>query len=131
LIHPDKMEYATYTPVGSLHKELDASGVDTMEKVFAHAIAKNGDRNCLGSREIISEEEFLDHQTGKMMKKYELGDYKWVSYREADILAKNLSGGFASLGIQPKGKIAVLAETRKEWMLTAMGAFKRNLNSTC
>jgi long-chain acyl-CoA synthetase len=121
------MEYSTVTPVGALHQEIDDNNVDTMDKVFAHAIAKNGDRNCLGSRDIISEEEFLDNQTGKMMKKYELGEYNWVSYREAENFAKHLSGGFAALGVQPKGKIAILAETRKEWMLTAMGAFKRSL----
>lgn len=123
------MIYGTATPRAVLHQEIEDKNIDTMEKVFAHAVQKHGDRNCLGTREVISEEEMLDHNTGKVMKKYELGDYNWKSFNETSTLVNNLSAGFASLGIEPQGKIAVLAETRQEWFLTAMAAFKRNLKS--
>lgn len=82
LVDPEKLIYETATPVGSFHKAIEDSGVDTMEKVFAFATSKNGSKNCLGSREVVEEIEMLDQQTGKMMKKYELGDYKWLSYND-------------------------------------------------
>lgn len=126
---PEKFIYETATPVGSFHRALENSGVDTMEKVFAYAVSQNGDKNCLGTREIIGETEMLDPATGKMMKKYELGDYKWLSYKETEEVARNLASGYASLGIEPKGKVAIFAETRREWLLSTMGAFKRNLKS--
>jgi long-chain acyl-CoA synthetase len=127
LLDKEKMIYGTLTPTAALHREIDACNVDTMEKIFAHACAKHEKMNCLGVRDIISEEEVEDPQTGKMIKKYQLGDYKWNSYYDTGVEAKNLSVGILSLGIKPKEKIAVFAETRKEWLVTAMAAFKQNL----
>lgn len=126
-VDEERFIYETLTPVGSFHKAIDEHGVDTMEKVFAFATSRNGSKNCLGTREVIKEMEVLDQHTGKIMKKFELGEYKWLSYSDTDLIAKNLASGFASLGINPKGKVAIFAETRQEWLLASMGAFKRNL----
>ena len=34
---------------------------------------------------------------------------------------------FKSIGIKPKDRIAILAETRAEWMTTAYACFKNNI----
>ncbi len=116
LVDPERFIYETATPIGSFHKTIEENGLDTMEKIFAFATSRNGNKNrpALGAREVVSEIEMLDQHTGKMMKKYELGDYKWITYSETDEIARNLASGFASLGINPKGKIAIFAETRQE-----------------
>jgi len=123
------MTYRTLTPKSKLHAEIEAAGMDTMEKVFAFAVANNRDKRCLGTRSVLNEVEVEDPQTGKLMKKYELGDYNWKTYAQVDEIAANLASGFASIGIQPKAKVAIFAETRMEWLITAMAAFKRNLQS--
>lgn len=124
------MIFGSATARSEMHQELLDMNIDTMEKVFAYAVSKNANRKCLGSRDVIDEVEALDPNTGKMVKKVELGDYKWMTYAEIDQEAKNLSAGLAQLGLKPKSKIAIFAETRREWLITAMAAFKQNLTST-
>lgn len=123
------MIYGSATQRSELHQELLNENIDTMEKVFSYAVSKNPNGKCLGARDVLEEVEVVDTTTGKMVKKFELGDYKWMTYAEVDQEARNLSAGLASLGLKPKSKIAIFAETRKEWLLTAMAAFKQNLTS--
>lgn len=127
MLDKEKMIWGSATERSELHQELLDMNVDTMEKVFSYAVSKNGNGKCLGAREVLDEVDVLDPITGKMTKKFELGDYKWMTYAEVDREATNLSAGFAQLGLKPRQKIAVFAETRREWLITAMAAFKQNL----
>jgi len=48
--------------------------VDTVTKAFNYAVAKYGNKNCLGTRQILGETEEMQ-KNGKMFKKLSLGDY--------------------------------------------------------
>lgn len=37
--------------------ELEKGKINTMHKVFTHAIKKNGVKRCLGTRELLKEED--------------------------------------------------------------------------
>lgn len=111
-----------------MHLELEQQGIDTMDKVFSYAVKRNGSKRCLGSRELIDEEDEVQ-KNGKVFKKYVLGEYLWKTYNEVDRLAMGFSKGLRELGLPPKGKICVFAETRAEWLIAAIGAFKQNI--TC
>lgn len=56
-----------------------------------------------------------------------MGDYKWRTYSEANILAANFGRGIRELGNKPKENVVIFAETRAEWMIAAHGLFKQNI----
>ncbi|KAM8854501.1 long-chain-fatty-acid--CoA ligase 3a isoform 1-T2 [Synchiropus picturatus] len=100
-------------------------GVDTLDKVFEYAAKKFPYRECLGTRELISEEEEIQI-SGKVFKKLVLGEYIWLSYEETLAAVTKLGSGLASLGLQPKKRIAIFCETRAEWFISAQACFMYN-----
>ncbi|KAA0709304.1 Long-chain-fatty-acid--CoA ligase 4 [Triplophysa tibetana] len=104
---------------------VDIRGKDTLDKLFDHAVQRFGKADCLGTREVLNEENETQ-PSGKVFKKLILGDYKWLSYDELDIEISSFGSGLAALGQQPKSTIALFCETRAEWMITAQACFRRN-----
>ncbi|XP_023284123.1 long-chain-fatty-acid--CoA ligase 3 [Seriola lalandi dorsalis] len=100
-------------------------GVDTLDKMFEYAATKFPERDCLGTREVISEED-EQQSNGKVFKKVVLGEYCWRSYDEVLTAASQLGSGLASLGQQPKHNIAIFCETRAEWIIAAQACFMYN-----
>uniref|UniRef100_A0A8C1GSM3 long-chain-fatty-acid--CoA ligase n=1 Tax=Cyprinus carpio TaxID=7962 RepID=A0A8C1GSM3_CYPCA len=103
----------------------DFPGKDTLDKLFDYAVERFGKADCLGTREVLSEENETQ-PSGKVFKKLILGDYKWISYEEMDVQISQFGSGLAALGQQPKSTIAIFCETRAEWMITAQTCFRRN-----
>ena len=48
-----------------------------------------------------------------------------MSYEEADVLADQAGRGLRVTGQQPGSPVAILADTRAEWLLIAQGCFKQ------
>ncbi|XP_017275288.1 long-chain-fatty-acid--CoA ligase 4 [Kryptolebias marmoratus] len=103
----------------------DFPGIDTLDKLFRNAVQRFGPDHCLGTREILSEENEIQ-PTGKVFKKLIMGEYKWLSYDQLDSIVSNFGCGLAALGQQPKSTIAIFCETRAEWMITAQACFRHN-----
>ncbi|KAM7000636.1 long-chain-fatty-acid--CoA ligase 4 [Tautogolabrus adspersus] len=103
----------------------DFPGKDTLDKLFDHAVQRFGQGHCLGTRDILSEENEIQ-PSGKVFKKLILGEYRWFSYDEMDCAVSQFGSGLAALGQQPKSSIAIFCETRAEWMITAQACFRRN-----
>ncbi|XP_028271779.1 long-chain-fatty-acid--CoA ligase 4 [Parambassis ranga] len=103
----------------------DFPGKNTLDKLFLHAVQRFGDADCLGTRDVLSEENEIQ-PSGKVFKKLILGEYKWLSYNEVDLIVSHFGSGLAALGQQPKCTIAIFCETRAEWMITAQACFRRN-----
>ncbi|KAK1879718.1 Long-chain-fatty-acid--CoA ligase 3 [Dissostichus eleginoides] len=99
--------------------------VDTLDKMFKYAASRFPQRDCLGTREVLSEEDEIQ-PNGKVFKKVILGNYNWLSYEEAYEAAKCFGSGLAALGLKPQCKIAIFCETRAEWMLVAQACFMYN-----
>ncbi|XP_071398171.1 fatty acid CoA ligase Acsl3-like [Centroberyx affinis] len=100
-------------------------GVDTLDKVFEYAARRFPHRDCLGTREVISEEDERQ-SNGKVFKKVILGEYRWLSYEETHTAASQLGSGLASLGQRPNSNIAIFCETRAEWIIAAQACFMYN-----
>ncbi|XP_077397918.1 long-chain-fatty-acid--CoA ligase 3a [Festucalex cinctus] len=100
-------------------------GLDTLPKVFEFAAMRFPHRECLGTREVISEED-EEQSNGKTFKKLVLGNYHWLSYKEILSAASKFGCGLAELGQKPKQNIAIFCETRAEWMLAALACFMQN-----
>uniref|UniRef100_A0A8C3ATT0 long-chain-fatty-acid--CoA ligase n=1 Tax=Cyclopterus lumpus TaxID=8103 RepID=A0A8C3ATT0_CYCLU len=108
----------------SLARE-DLPGKDTLDKLFEHAVQRFGQAHCLGTRDVLSEENEIQ-SSGKVFKKLILGEYRWLSYNEVDSIVSQFGSGLAAMGQQPKSTIAIFCETRAEWMITAQACFRRN-----
>ncbi|XP_040298436.1 long-chain-fatty-acid--CoA ligase 4 isoform X2 [Bufo bufo] len=104
---------------------IDIPGADTLDKLFQHAVAKFGNKDCLGIREVLSEEN-EKQPNGKVFKKLILGEYRWLSYEEVNTRVNHFGSGLAALGLKPKSTVAIFCETRAEWMITAQTCFKYN-----
>ena len=65
----------------------------------------------LGTREILDEEDEVQ-PNGKMFKKYIMGDYRWISFEDADTSADYFGRGLRALGMKTQDKVCVFAETR-------------------
>ncbi|XP_041119095.1 long-chain-fatty-acid--CoA ligase 3-like isoform X2 [Polyodon spathula] len=100
-------------------------GCDTLDKVFEFAKHKYKERDCLGTRELISEEDEIQ-PNGKVFKKVILGKYNWLTYAETYLAAAHFGSGLAALGQKPKSNIAIFCETRAEWIITAQACFMYN-----
>ncbi|XP_072532761.1 long-chain-fatty-acid--CoA ligase 4b [Salminus brasiliensis] len=100
-------------------------GVDTLDKLFRHAVAKFKHTPCLGTRNVVSKENETQPD-GKVFQKLVLGEYSWKSYEEVEHEVKLLGCGLATLGQMPKCNIAIYCETRAEWMITAQACFRFN-----
>ncbi|TMS07380.1 Long-chain-fatty-acid--CoA ligase 3 [Larimichthys crocea] len=99
--------------------------MDTLDKMFEYAAKRFPHRDCLGTREVISEED-EQQGNGKVFKKVVLGEYCWLSYEEVHTAASQLGSGLASLGQRPKNNIAIFCETRAEWVIAAQACFMYN-----
>ena len=60
-------------------------------------------------------------------RKFVLGKYQWRSFEDFASEASIVSQALRNLGLNPRDKVAILAETRAEWILTAYACFKNNI----
>jgi len=100
--------------------------VDTVTKAFNYAVAKYGSKNCLGTRQVLGETEEIQ-KNGKMFKKLSLGEYNWMNYTQVHNISNKFGCGLRELGVQPQEAIAIYAETRAEWLMSAFGAFSQSM----
>ncbi|XP_077296277.1 acyl-CoA synthetase long-chain isoform X2 [Arctopsyche grandis] len=111
---------------GPNHVWLLREDINTMDKMLRAVVFVHGQQRCLGTREIINEEDEIQ-PNGRVFKKYNMGDYKWKSFTEVEILAKHFGKGLRELGHKPRENIVIFAETRLEWMVAAHGCFKQSI----
>merc|ERR1719342_1575784 len=100
--------------------------ITTMEKVWAFSMKKYGQKRALGSRAVLGETD-EKQPNGKMFTKLQLGDFKWTNYQDLNTRADHLGRGLRELGVKPRDKIVIYANTCEEWMTTAIAAFKHSL----
>ncbi|NWR55327.1 ACSL4 ligase, partial [Bucorvus abyssinicus] len=116
--------YRSVTHLDSL-ANINIPGADTLDKLFDHALAKFGKKDCLGTREILSEENEMQ-PNGKVFKKLILGTYRWLSYEEVNEKVNRLGSGLTALGLTPRSTVVIFCETRAEWIIVALTCFKYN-----
>ncbi|XP_025417767.1 long-chain-fatty-acid--CoA ligase 3 isoform X2 [Sipha flava] len=108
------------------HLALVKDKIDTLYKVFQYSVNKYSESRCLGTREVLAEEDEVQ-PNGRIFKKYVMGDYKWMTYKDVDNASDYFGNALISLGQKHKENIAIFAETRAEWMISVQGCFKQNI----
>lgn len=107
------------------HVKMLQENIDTLEKMFKYVAKIHTTKKCLGTRDILGEEDEMQ-DNGRMFKKYKMGDYKWRNFMETERQASCFGKGMRELGVQPRERIVLFAETRAEWMIAAHGLFKQS-----
>lgn len=127
LMHGDDfVTYRSVSEVNDVHVRFIQDKIDTMEKVFRFSVRQHGQKSAVGTREILAEEDEVQPD-GRVFKKFVLGDYQWRTFSQLDSEAESFGRGMRELGLKPKGKVILFAETRAEWLIAANGFMKQNL----
>jgi len=114
-------------PSNKLYAEIiKEAKVNTVHKAWKFAVEKYQKKQCFATRQVLGEED-EKQDNGKVFKKLTLGEYQWTTYNQAWKMSQNFGLGLRKLGVQSRDKIAIYAETRQEWILSALGAFSQNI----
>ena len=123
----DQMVFESPEKTRQIHMDFVKSKASTMAEAFSWAVKRYRDQPFLGTREILKEEDEVQ-SNGKMFRKYHLGDYRWITYEEADSTADYVGRGMRNMGLQNGDKIAIFADTRPEWYILAQACFKQGFS---
>jgi len=119
----------TYKPLPikatALVRDFEHAQNQTMADVWTWVVARYGSRRLLGTRDILGEDDEVQ-SNGTVFKKLLLGDYRWMSYDEADAIADHLGRGLRLIGQPSNTPLCIFADTRSEWMLSAQACFKQS-----
>ncbi|KAJ1388110.1 AMP-dependent synthetase/ligase [Sesbania bispinosa] len=100
-------------------------GVSTLAELFERACKEHGERLLLGTRVLIEREIETAHD-GRTFEKLHLGEYQWLTYGKVFESVSCFSSGLARLGHVRGERVAIFAETRKEWFIALQGCYRRN-----
>lgn len=117
--------YRSVDSPGPMHTALEREKIETLDKMFQWVVQMHTDKKCLGTRQILAEEDEIQ-PNGRVFKKYKMGEYKWKTFKEVDNLASSFGRGLLELGMKPRKNVVIFAETRAEWMIAAHACFKQN-----
>ena len=98
--------------------------MDTLTKAFNFAVEKYGEKEFLGTREVLGEHDEVQ-KDGKVFKKLSLGEYKWITFNDTYSLSTNFGKGLMMLEQQPEDSMVIYAETRAEWIKPSLPTAQR------
>ncbi|KAH8027622.1 hypothetical protein HPB51_007172 [Rhipicephalus microplus] len=101
-------------------------GVRTLDEATRKAIRSYPKRPALGTRPVLGQSE-EKQPNGRVFMKLVLGDYQWLTYDEVDKMIDMTARGLQAIGVRPRQRMAILAETRCEWFITAQACFRANV----
>ena len=107
-----------------IYQDFVRSQPKTLTDAWKWAVNRYYSKPLLGTREILKIEDEIQ-TNGRMFKKYHLGDYRWVTYEDADTTVDYVGRGLRTLGLSKGMKVCMFADTRAEWMLTAQACFRQ------
>lgn len=55
-----------------------------------------------------------------------MGDYEWLTYEELRNQTFEVGSGLVKLNHRVGDRVVIFAETRQEWLITALSCFKYN-----
>lgn len=112
--------------ITDLQVEFKRRQIKTIKQALDYAFEEHAHKKALGTRKIIR--EFDEKQkNGKVFKKYEMGEYSWLTYAEMNEMSQWFGRGLRVMGHQPRENLLIFSETRYEWLVCAAGAFRQNV----
>ena len=108
----DEVTYRSLAKKAAMCEEAEKEGVDTVEKLLNFLYSKYSTKPCIGTRQILGVDHETSTETGKVLKKYDLGEYQFMTYKQMYQRALDFGKGVAELGYKPKTNIVIYADTR-------------------
>ncbi|CAI7778685.1 unnamed protein product [Closterium sp. NIES-53] len=114
VVLPEKLadgKWNVYRSVRSPFKLVDSfpqANIKTLHDNMEHAASLYADEPCLGTR---------------VRPDGSVGDYEWITYREAAELRTAVGSGFIRLGLQRGEKVGLYCVNRAEWVLTEQACY--------
>ena len=122
-IDRDQCIYSDSNSNHQLHEAQSGLSATTLSELFLESCEKYRDNICLGKRPVLSVTKDAQGRS-----KLEQGRYQWLTYHEAYLEASNFSRGLkATCHVSSGDKVAIYAETKREWLLACQGCFLQNL----
>ena len=97
-------------------------GFDSLVHMWLNSRVAFAELNCMGTREYLGEEDEIQ-PNGRVFKKLVLGEYRWQTYAQVAAQVDKMSAALRKLGVRQGDRVAILADTRAEWMITALACF--------
>ena len=119
-----QMIFESVEKTSNFYSKFVKSRSKTLADAWKWAVSTYKAKPALGTREIIKEEDEVQ-KSGKVFKKYNLGDYRWLTYEDVDTTADYFGRGLRSLNLLHDQNICVFADTRAEWFIAAQACFKQ------
>ncbi|KAK4296954.1 hypothetical protein Pmani_030592 [Petrolisthes manimaculis] len=66
-------------------------------------------------------------ERGHTINKLELGEYTWMTYIEVAEMVRKVGLGIRHHGVKPLDRVVILAETRAEWLIAALGCLQQRV----
>ncbi|CAB3400395.1 unnamed protein product [Caenorhabditis bovis] len=104
-------------------------GCDNLGTQWEECVKRYGELKCMGTREVLKVHK-EKQPNGKIFEKWQMGDYHWRNFAQVDKRANMIATGLDSLGQKEGEPVILFAETREEWMTTAIACFKMNFPIT-
>uniref|UniRef100_A0A2P2HY61 long-chain-fatty-acid--CoA ligase n=1 Tax=Hirondellea gigas TaxID=1518452 RepID=A0A2P2HY61_9CRUS len=118
--------YRAEAKVTDLEVEFTRKNITTLKEALDLAFKKHAHKKALGTRKIFKETDEVQ-KNGKVFKKYEMGDYSWLSFAEMDEMSFWFGRGLRLHGHKPQENLVIFSESRYEWLVCAAGAFRQNI----
>ncbi|CAD5215880.1 unnamed protein product [Bursaphelenchus okinawaensis] len=98
------------------------NGCATLGEIWDKNVREYGPLNCMGTRQLLDGEEV--QKDGKVFQQLTLGQYDFETFSAVHSKVERVSKGLDSLGLKKGEHVIIFAETRAEWMQSALACFK-------
>jgi long-chain acyl-CoA synthetase len=116
-----------------LSTKIEGTSASTIHEAFREAAGKFAESPCMGQRTVIkafSESESYTTEEGekktRMVSRFELGAYEWETFRQIDAQMDQVAHGLVRVGLAPRERVMLFAETAKAWQLCLHGSLRAN-----
>ncbi|CAO3662828.1 unnamed protein product [Rhizopus stolonifer] len=103
----------------------------TIGQVWEKTVKANENKPVFGSRALVKihtkEVPAKDDKKPKKWTYFELDEYKWMNYKEANRHVQSVASAFQKFGLEQGDIVLLYCKTRAEWMITALACLTLGL----
>ncbi len=93
---------------------------------FKNTVRIFSEKKALGIRKKLAVTEEVQ-SNGKAIKKIsQSSEYEWIKFKDVLEIVDLFSDGLLAKGLKSNEKVVINAETRPEWLMSALACFKIN-----
>ncbi|KAJ3132832.1 long-chain fatty acid-CoA ligase [Physocladia obscura] len=121
--------------------ERPEEGINTVHDLALRGITTMPNREVFGQRRVIriveeTKEIVKKLPTGEEVKEkktwkfFELSPFEFLTWKQAETRIAAIGSGYRALGLRKNDRVTLYAETSRDWILNALGAYHQSLTIT-